>query len=289
MALKLLNSCAFTPTANGSGTWTVSAAITGYVTPATAGAVDGAVYSYRAENASKSEWEIGTGTYTASGTTFSRTPLASSNSNAAVSFTAAPNVYLVALADDIFRYTDWLGTTNLVGTRQWNSSFSSYNATAIANGTIHYVPVLIKKAWSTCTVHINITVLNANASTTFALGIYDNLNGVPNNRLAQATGLNGSTTGGATGDNSSGTLTPASTQPPGLYWLAYVCTTANPTVEVAAAAASSWLMREIAGATDTTDLTITPKGYSQSNATLPTTAGSLTLVSGVAAYLGVNC
>jgi hypothetical protein len=286
---QFVNACAFTPTAGGSGTWTVSAAITGYMTPANAGAVDGASYSYRAESADKSQWEIGVGTYTASGTTLSRTPSLSSNSNAAVSFSSAPNIYLTALAEDISRYTDWMGSTALVGTRQWNTSFSSYNATSISTGTIHYVPVPIKKAFSSLSIHVNLTALNVNAGTVFALGIYDNLNGQPNNRLAQATGLNGSTTGGATGDNSSGTLTLASTQPPGVYWLAYVCAVAVPTIEVAAAAASSWLMREIVGATDTTDLTVTPKSYTQSNATLPTTAGSLSLNSGVAPYLGVNC
>lgn len=287
MAQRLLNAVAFTPSAGGTSDFAVSAAIQGYVTPATAGAIDQQTYSYRAESSDKSQWEIGIGTYTASGTTLSRTVLASSNSNAAVNFTSAPNVYLVALAGDL--PTDWLCSTNLVGTRQWTPGYTTFVTGAIATGTVHYVPILVKKWWTSCTVHVDITALNANASTVFALGIYDTANGQPGSRLAQATGLNGSTTGGATGDNSSGTLTPATPQPPGLYWAAYVCTNAAPTTENSNSSAVCWLMQQIAGASDSSDTTSGPKGYSQSSATLPATAGSLSLITTFAANLGVNC
>lgn len=100
MALAFLNRCGFVPTANGSSTWTVSSAVSGFVTPANAtnpSVVDGATYQYFAESSDKSEWEVGYGVYTVSGTTLTRaTVLSSTNGGAAVSFTAAPNVYMGA-------------------------------------------------------------------------------------------------------------------------------------------------------------------------------------------------
>lgn len=100
MALAYLNRCIFTPSSGGTGTWTVSAPVTGYLTPANAGAADGTTYNYFAQSADLSEWEVGSGIYTVSGTTATRTPILSSNSNNLVNFTSAPSVhYGCALAD----------------------------------------------------------------------------------------------------------------------------------------------------------------------------------------------
>jgi hypothetical protein len=101
-ATAFLDACGFIPTAGGTATWTVSAAITGYQTPAAAGAVNAAVYSYRAQSSDLSQWEEGYGTYTASGTTLTRTVTANSlGTTAAVNFSAAPNVYITALSQDL--------------------------------------------------------------------------------------------------------------------------------------------------------------------------------------------
>lgn len=97
----LIDRVMFRAASSGTGSFVVSSAITGYMTPATGGAVNATVYSYAAESDDKSEWEIGTGTYTTGDTTLTRTPTKSSNSNAAVNFTAAPKVALTALADDL--------------------------------------------------------------------------------------------------------------------------------------------------------------------------------------------
>lgn len=96
-----LNACWFRAASGGTGTFTVSSAITGYMTPAQADAVDGNSYRYRAESDDLSQWEIGTGTYTASGTTLTRTVLKSSNANAAVNFSAAPKVAITSFAQDM--------------------------------------------------------------------------------------------------------------------------------------------------------------------------------------------
>lgn len=126
---SFVNACVFTANSGGTGTFTVSSAVTGWLTPAQAGAVGGASYRYRAYSSDLSQWEVGTGTYTSSGATLTRAPLYSSNANALVSFTAPPSVALTVFAADLITFTDpitpaandgaALGTTSL----QWSDLF----------------------------------------------------------------------------------------------------------------------------------------------------------------------
>jgi hypothetical protein len=128
----LLDRCMFVPTSGGTGTWTVSSAVTGYMTPASAGAVNGQTYHYAAESADKSQWETGLGTYTVSGTTFARTTvLYSSNSNAAVNFTNPPNVFITFLAESVPVSTPQ-GRLSLV------SATPVMTSDQTAKGTIYY-------------------------------------------------------------------------------------------------------------------------------------------------------
>ena len=83
----------------GTGTITIGAAQSGAQTPASAGVPTGAQLGYRLDDGSN--WEVGLGTYTVSGTTLSRGPLFSSNSNAAINATSATLVSIVTLAEDI--------------------------------------------------------------------------------------------------------------------------------------------------------------------------------------------
>lgn len=97
-----LDAVRFLPVSAGLVDFVVSQAITGYQTPASAGAVNGTVYRYRAENADLSQWEIGFGAYTTGTTTLARTTiLYSSNGGAAVNFTVPPNVGIVLTAEDM--------------------------------------------------------------------------------------------------------------------------------------------------------------------------------------------
>lgn len=98
-----LDVCRFTPTAGSTTDWTVSAAATGYQTPAGAGAVNGALYRYRAESADLTQWEVGYGAYTVSGTVLARTTVLfnSAGTTAKINFSAAPTVAIVALAEDL--------------------------------------------------------------------------------------------------------------------------------------------------------------------------------------------
>lgn len=102
-ATAFLDACGWIPTSGGTGTFAVSAAVQGYQTPASAGAVNATVYSYRAESADKSQWEEGFGAYTVSGTTLARTTITANSlgTTVAVNFSAAPNVFITALTADL--------------------------------------------------------------------------------------------------------------------------------------------------------------------------------------------
>jgi hypothetical protein len=94
MALIYADRVQETTTTTGTGTLTLAGAATGYQSFAAVG--DGNTCRYALEDASGTAWEVGIGTYTASGTTLARTTvLASSNSNAAITLSAGTHkVYL---------------------------------------------------------------------------------------------------------------------------------------------------------------------------------------------------
>jgi len=93
--------CRFTATSSGTGDFVVNAAVTGYQTPASAGAANGAIYRYRAESSNLAEWEVGYGAYTSGSVTLARTTILFSSTGSKVSFSAAPQVALVCLAEDL--------------------------------------------------------------------------------------------------------------------------------------------------------------------------------------------
>jgi len=87
MALVIADRVKETTTTTGTGTITLAGASTGFQSFAAVGNGNTTFYTIAAQ--SGSEWEVGMGTYTASGTTLSRDMiLASSNSGSAVNFSA---------------------------------------------------------------------------------------------------------------------------------------------------------------------------------------------------------
>ena len=97
--VTLVNRAKVATATTGTGTLTLGSAESGYQTFADAGVVDTDVVRYVIEDGT--DWEIGTGTYTASGTTLSRTVLESSNADAALNLTGSAVVYVTAAAEDI--------------------------------------------------------------------------------------------------------------------------------------------------------------------------------------------
>ena len=87
MALVLKDRVQETTTTTGTGTLTLGGAVTGYQSFSAIGNANTTYYTIYASGGS--EWEVGIGTYTASGTTLSRTTvLASSNGGSLVNFSA---------------------------------------------------------------------------------------------------------------------------------------------------------------------------------------------------------
>lgn len=97
----LKNRVKFNTTTTGTGAITVGSAVSGFRTPAGAGIADGEVFPYSIEDGSA--WEVGYATYTASGATFTRTVLESSNSDAAINLSGSAVVMLSPLDEQFLQ------------------------------------------------------------------------------------------------------------------------------------------------------------------------------------------
>tara|TARA_R110000851_G_scaffold64848_5_gene147463 strand:- start:357 stop:2360 length:2004 start_codon:yes stop_codon:yes gene_type:complete len=94
----LVNRAKVATATTGTGTITLGAAIGGYQTFADAGVADANVVRYAIEDGS--DFELGTGTYTASGTTLTRTVTESSNADSAINLSGSAIVFVTATAAD---------------------------------------------------------------------------------------------------------------------------------------------------------------------------------------------
>ena len=96
----LKNRAKMSTSATGTGSpITLGSAEDGYQTFADAGVANADVVRYVIEDGNN--WEIGTGTYTATGTTLSRTVSESSNSDAAINLSGSATVFIGATSEDI--------------------------------------------------------------------------------------------------------------------------------------------------------------------------------------------
>ena len=97
--VTLVNRAKMSTSTTGTGTITLGSAETGYQSFADAGVADGDVVRYVIEDGD--DWEIGSGTYTATGTTLTRTVDESSNADAALNLTGSAVVFITAAAGDV--------------------------------------------------------------------------------------------------------------------------------------------------------------------------------------------
>jgi len=133
MALVVADRVKETTTTTGTGTLTLAGAATGFQAFSVIG--DGNTTYYSISSNGGTEWEVGVGTYTLSGTTLARTTvLSSSNSGSAVNLSAGTKDVFVTYPSGKAIYRDnmlsYLQVTNFAGS-QINIS--------VANG---YLPVL---------------------------------------------------------------------------------------------------------------------------------------------------
>jgi hypothetical protein len=126
MALVVKDRVQETSTTTGTGTFTLAGAVSGFQSFSAIG--DGNTTYYAIVLGS--EWEVGLGTYTSSGTTLSRdTILESSNSGSAVNFSAGTkNVFVTYPAEEAV-YQDATGTA-------YAPQFAASNGLNVNNATI---------------------------------------------------------------------------------------------------------------------------------------------------------
>lgn len=101
MALVLKDRVKETTTTTGTGTLTLAGAVEGFQSFSAIGDGNTTFYSVVHQDGAVGEWEVGIGTYTASGTTLARTTvLQSSNGDAAVNFSAGSKDVFVTYPSD---------------------------------------------------------------------------------------------------------------------------------------------------------------------------------------------
>jgi hypothetical protein len=136
MALVVKDRVQETTTTTGTGTLTLGGAVLGFQSFATIG--NGNATYYTINDTITGDWEVGIGTYTASGTTLSRTTvLSSSNGGALVSFAAGSKNVFVTYPSERAVYKDLAD----VYTVQQAFDALTANSIALTTGTITTTPV----------------------------------------------------------------------------------------------------------------------------------------------------
>lgn len=117
--VKLVNRARMTTPSTGTGVITLGVALNGFQSFAAAGVVDGDVVRYLLEEGEA--WELGIGTYSASGTTLTRSVTESSSGANLISLTGTATVSLVLTAADL-DIKAALTDPRLTDAREWTAS-----------------------------------------------------------------------------------------------------------------------------------------------------------------------
>jgi hypothetical protein len=180
MALVVKDRVQETTTTVGTGTVTLGGAVLGFQTFAIIG--DGNTTYYAIVDPTTGEWEVGVGTYTASGTTLSRTVVfESSNSGSLVSFAAgSKNVFCTYPAERAV-YLDAAGSAvTLLDIGTLGASTANITTANITSGTVSTTPTnntdIVNKAYADAIasgIHFHEAVALA-TTTTLPANTYNN-------------------------------------------------------------------------------------------------------------------
>jgi hypothetical protein len=129
----------------GTGTITLGAAVSGFLTFALGGVANGETVSYGIFDPVSLASEAGHGVYTASGTTLTRVPLASTNGGAAINLSGSAIVVLTALAEDI--EPAWVTITAGTTTAANRSRFMCNTSTAAGGAITILLPASPLAGW----------------------------------------------------------------------------------------------------------------------------------------------
>ena len=111
--MKYVNRAKMNTSTVGTGALALGSAVAGFQSFADAGVVDGDQVRYVIEDGQA--WEIGLGTYSASGPSLTRTPAESSNGGAAIALTGNAQVYLTVGAGDLNDHSHSSATASAAG------------------------------------------------------------------------------------------------------------------------------------------------------------------------------
>jgi autotransporter-associated beta strand protein len=125
---KLYNLARMTTATTGTGTITLGAAVSGYLTFALAGIADGDVIDYAVKDGTNSE--IGTGTYAAAATTLTRAVTRSTNSNSPISLSGTAEVFISPRAETLFK----LDQANIVSGGNTFTGSNTFSGGVVING-----------------------------------------------------------------------------------------------------------------------------------------------------------
>jgi len=133
--VKLVDRAKMTTATLGTGTITLGSPSAGFQTFGDAGVIDGNIVRYTIEDGNN--WEVGSGTYTASGTTLSRTPSQSSSGGSAISLSGGAVVYVTVAATDLQELVNFSETFTLPVTDGTNGQVLTTNG----SGTLTFTTV----------------------------------------------------------------------------------------------------------------------------------------------------
>ena len=188
MALVVKDRVKETTATTGTGTLTLAGAVTGFQSFSSA-LSDGDTTYYAIFESSTGEWEVGLGTFTASGTTLARTTvLASSNTGSAVNLTAGSAEVFITQPAGKSAYFDGSGDLNLTRDPQsaLQAATKQYVDTIAAAGVHYHDPVRVEQEGNLTVTYNNGTAgvgaTLTNAGTQAAL-VIDGVTMVVNDRV----------------------------------------------------------------------------------------------------------